>query len=77
MQKAMQLVLEDFMTAQKQVDKKLASMEARQSALEVELAAERKMRKTAERKVKSRQEKLDYANLEPDRANEKDRFQVS
>lgn len=62
--KAMELVLEDFMSAQKLVDEKLAAMEARQSDLEGQLAKERKMRKSAERKAKSLQEKLDYANQE-------------
>lgn len=60
--KAMELVLEDFMTTQKLVDEKLAAKEARQSDLEGQLAEERKMRKAAERKAKSLQEKFDYVN---------------
>lgn len=48
--RAMQQVLEDFMSNQKLMDEKLASMEARQSELEGQLAEERKLRKTAERK---------------------------
>lgn len=60
--KAMELVLEDFMTAQKLIDEKLAAMETRQSDLEGQLAEGRKKRKSVERKAKSLQEKLDYAN---------------
>jgi len=62
--RAMQQVLEDFMSNQKLMDEKLASMEARQSELEGQLAEERKLRKTAERKRQSLQEKLDYAHQE-------------
>lgn len=40
------------------------AMEARQSELEGQLAEERKMRKAAERKTESLQEKLDYSNQE-------------
>ena len=62
--RAMQQGLEDFMSNQKLMDEKLASMEARQSELEGPLAEERKLRKTAERKRQSLQEKLDYAHQE-------------
>ncbi len=74
-EKAMQLVLEDFMARQKALEEQLASfqsaqaaemaeLKSRQSDLISQLSEERKLRQSAERKVKSLQEKLDYANQE-------------
>ena len=63
-QKAMQLVLEDFMARQKELEEQLSSLKALQSDLLGRLSEERKLRKSAERKLKSLQEKLDYANQE-------------
>ena len=74
-EKAMQLVLEDFMVRQKALEEQLASfqsaqaaemseLKSRQSDLINQLSEERKLRQSAERKVKSLQEKLDYANQE-------------
>lgn len=60
----MQLALEDFMTKQKEIDEKLVAMEVSQSGLEDQLAEECKKRKSAEHKLKSVQQKLDYANQE-------------
>ena len=63
-QKAMQLVLEDFMARQKELEEQLSSLKALQSDLLGRLSEERKLRKSAERKLKSLQEKLDYADQE-------------
>ena len=74
-EKAMQLVLEEFMTRQKALEEQLASfqstqaaevaeLKSRQSDLISQLSEERKLRQSAERKVKTLQEKLDYANQE-------------
>lgn len=74
-EKAMQLVLEEFMTRQKALEEQLASfqstqaaevaeLKSRQSDLKSQLSEERKLRQSAERKVKTLQEKLDYANQE-------------
>lgn len=74
-QKAMQLVLEDFMARQKELEEQLSSFQSRQeeelsslkalqSDLLGRLSEERKLRKSTERKLKSLQEKLDYANQE-------------
>ena len=71
--KAMKLVLEDFMARQKALEEQLTSfqsaqtaetaeLKSRQSDLISQLSEERKLRQSAERKVKSLQEKLDYAN---------------
>lgn len=71
----MQLVLEDFMARQKELEEQLSSFQSRQeeelfslkalqSDLLGRLSEERKLRKSAERKLKSLQEKLDYANQE-------------
>lgn len=61
---AMKLVLEDFMTHQKSLDEQMALFQAKLSNLENQLSEERKLRKSAERKAKSLQEKLDFANQE-------------
>ena len=61
--KAMKLVLEDFMAQMKGLKEQMSSMQSKQSDLENQLAKERKLRKSAERKAKSLQEKLDFANL--------------
>ena len=61
---AMKLVLEDFMAQMKELNERMASMQSKQSDLENQLSAERKLRKSAERKAKSLQEKLDFANQE-------------
>ena len=74
-QKTMQLVLEVFMASLKELEEQLSSFQSRQveelfslkalqSDLLGRLSEERKLRKSAERKLKSLQEKLDYANQE-------------
>ena len=60
--KAMKLVLEDFMNNQKSLDEQMALFQAKLSDLENQLSEERKLRKSAERKAGSLQEKLDFAN---------------
>ena len=62
--RAMELVLEDFMAEMKELKNQMASMQSKQSDLENQLSEERKLRKSAERKSKSLQEKLDYARQE-------------
>ena len=62
--KAMKLVLEDFMDKMKGLEEQMASMQSKQSDLENRLSEERKLRQSAERKAKSLQEKLDFANQE-------------
>ena len=59
---AMKLVLEDFMAEMKELKTQMSSMQSRQSDLENQLSEERKLRKSAERKARSLQEKLDFAN---------------
>ncbi|MBW9203117.1 IS66 family transposase [Bacteroidales bacterium SW292] len=59
---AMKLVLEDFMAQMKELKNQMASMQSKQSDLENQLSEERKLRKSAERKARSLQEKLDFAN---------------
>ena len=62
---AMKLVLEDFMAQMRELNGRMAStMQSKQSDLEHQLSAERKLRKSAERKAKSLREKLDFANQE-------------
>lgn len=61
---AMKLVLEDFMAQMKGLNERMASLQSKQSDLANQLSAERKLRKSAERKAKSLQEKLDFANQE-------------
>lgn len=63
-QKAMQLVLEDFMARQKELDERMAAVMSEQAELKKELAEERQLRKSLERKAESLKEKLDYANHE-------------
>ena len=62
--KAMKLVLEDFMVQMKELKEQMSSMRSKQSDLENRLSEERKLRQSAERKAKSLQEKLDFANQE-------------
>ena len=62
--RAMELVLEDFMAQMKELKEQMASMQSKQSDLENRLSEEHKLRKSAERKAKSLQEKLDFANQE-------------
>ncbi len=59
---AMRLVLDDSMAKMKVLEDQMASMRSKHSDLEIRLSEERKLRKSAERKAKSLQEKLDYAN---------------
>ena len=61
---AMKLVLEDFMAQLKELNERMSSIQSKQSDLEHQLSAERKLRKSAERKAKSLREKLDFANQE-------------
>lgn len=61
---AMKLVLEDFMAQLKVLNERMSSMQSKQSDLANQLSAERKLRKSAELKAKSLQEKLDFANQE-------------
>ena len=70
-EKAMELVLEDFVAKQKVLEERMSSFEAlqrsqleQQQALKDQLSEERKKRKTAERKAKTLQEQLDYAKQE-------------
>ena len=62
--KAMKLVLEDFMDKMKGLEDQVSSMQSKQSDLENRLSEERKLRQSAERKAKSLQERLDFANQE-------------
>ena len=61
---AMKLVLEDFMAQMKELKAQMSSMQSKHADLENRLSEEHKLRKSAERKIKSLQEKLDYANQE-------------
>ena len=61
---AMKLVLEDFMAQMKDLKAQVSSMESKHADLENRLSEEHKLRKSAERKIKSLQEKLDYAHQE-------------
>ncbi len=61
---AMRLVLEDFMAQMKELKGQMSSMQSKHVDLENRLSEEHKLRKSAERKIKSLQEKLDYANQE-------------
>ena len=60
----MKLVLEDFMAQMKELKDQMSSMQSKHVDLENRLSEEHKLRKSAERKIKSLQEKLDYANQE-------------
>lgn len=59
---AMKLVLEDFMAKIKELENRMATLQSKHTVLENRLFEEHKLRKSAERKVKSLQEKLDFAN---------------
>ena len=61
---AMKLVLEDFMAQMKELKSQMSSMQSKHADLENRLSEEHKLRKSAERKIKSLQEKLDYAHQE-------------
>ena len=61
---AMKLVLEDFMAQMKDLKSQVSSMESKHADLENRLSEEYKLRKSAERKIKSLQERLDYAHQE-------------
>ena len=61
---AMKLVLEDFMAQMKELKGQMSSMQSKHVDLENRLSEEHKLRKSAERKIKSLQEKLDYAHQE-------------
>ena len=61
---AMRLVLEDFMAQMKELKDQMSSMQSKHVDLENRLSEEHKLRKSAERKIKSLQEKLDYAHQE-------------
>ena len=61
---AMKLVLEDFMAQMKDLKAQVSSMESKHADLENRLSEEHKLRKSAERKIKSLQERLDYAHQE-------------
>ena len=61
---AMKLVLEDFMVQMKELKAQMSSMQSKHADLENRLSEEHKLRKSAERKIKSLQEKLDYAHQE-------------
>ena len=56
----MKLVLEDFMAQMKELKGQMSSMQSKHVDLENRLSEEHKLRKSAERKIKSLQEKLDY-----------------
>lgn len=60
--KAMQQVLEDFMTKQQELEERMAGFMLEQAALKEELLEERKKRQSAEGKLQSVQEQLAYAN---------------
>lgn len=59
---AMKLILEDFMALMKELKEQMVSMQSKQSDLANRLLEEHKLRKSAERKAKTLQEKLDFAN---------------
>ena len=61
---AMKLVLEDFMAQMKDLKAQVSSMESKHADLENRLSEEHKLRKSAERKIKLLQERLDYAHQE-------------
>ena len=60
--RAMELVLEDFLTTQQQMLDKIASLESGQKALQNSLDEETCKRKAAERKAQRLDERLKYAN---------------
>ena len=62
--RAMELVLEDLMAEMKELKAQMSSMQSKHADLENRFSEEHKLRKSAERKIKSLQERLDYANQE-------------
>ena len=62
--KAMELVLEDFMARQKELDEKMPVLMSEHSSMKAELHEERRLRKAAEREVRSLRERLGQANEE-------------
>lgn len=62
--RAMELVLEDFMSQMKELKNQVSSLQSKHSDLENRLSEERKLRKSAEHKAKALQERLDFANQE-------------
>ena len=61
---AMKLVLDDFMGKIQELEGKMSAVESSQAGLQKELSEKSKLCRSLERKVKSLQEKLDYANQE-------------
>ena len=61
---AMRLVLEDFMAQMKELKDQMSSMQSKHVDLENRLSEEHKLPHSVQRKIKSLQEKLDYANQE-------------
>jgi len=61
---AMKLVLDDFMGKIQELEGKMSAVESNQAGLQKELSEKSKLCRSLERKVKSLQEKLDYANQE-------------
>ena len=61
---AMKLVLDDFMGKIQELEGKMSAVELSQAGLQKELSEKSKLCRSLERKVKSLQEKLDYANQE-------------
>lgn len=59
---AMELVLEDFMAEMKELKDQMVVFESNQADLQKELSEKSKLCKSLERKLKSTQEKLAYAN---------------
>ena len=59
---AMELVLEDFMAEMKELKAQMVVFESNQADLQKELSEKSKLCKSLERKLKSTQEKLAYAN---------------
>ena len=59
---AMKLVLEDFMAQMKKLKDQMSVLESNQEGLQKELSEKSKLCKSLKRKLKSTQEKLDYAN---------------
>lgn len=62
--KAMELVLEDFVAGHKVLEDRMAAFESEYQELKNQLSEERKLRKSAERKVRTLQEQLDYVRQE-------------
>ena len=58
--RAMELVLEDFMAEMKELKDQMSSMQSKHADLENRFSEEHNLRKSAERKIKSLQERLDH-----------------